>query len=157
MRISDWSSDVCSSDITFNTYLAASDRFSVLVEHTWREGEMIKSGPILAATFTAHGDRHSGFRFERGGKAEYFSADGRPLKKSFIRMPLQYTRISSRFTSARKHPVLGRTRAHQGVDFAAPTGTPVMAAGNARVAFVGWKGGYGRAVVRDHGDRKGKR
>src|SRR3546814_9633253 len=95
---------------------------------------MSKSGPILAATFTAHGDMHSGFRFERGGKAEYFSADGRPLKKAFIRMPVQYTRISSRFTSARKHPVLGRTRAHQGVDFAAPTGTPVMAAGTARVA-----------------------
>src|SRR3546814_11707296 len=66
-------------------------------------------------------------------------------------MPVQYTRISSRFTSARKHPVLGRTRAHQGVDFAAPTGTPVMAAGTARVAFVGWKGGYGRALILDHG------
>src|SRR3546814_7913589 len=66
-------------------------------------------------------------------------------------MPVQYTRISSRFTSARKHPILGRTRAHQGVDFAAPTSTPVMAAGNARVAFVGWKGGYGRAVILDHG------
>src|SRR3546814_12265649 len=94
---------------------------------------------------------HSGCRFERGGKAEYFSADGRPLKKAFIRIPVQYTRISSRFTSARKHPVLGRTRAHQGVDFAAPTGTPVMAAGTARVAFVGWKGGSGRAVIRDPG------
>ena len=57
----------------------------------------------------------------------------------------------SGFSSARKHPILGRTRAHQGVDFAAPTGTPIMAAGNARVAFVGWKGGYGRAVILDHG------
>lgn len=138
-------------DIDFNSDVAASDRFSVVVEQTWREGEMIKSGPILAATFTAHGDMHSGFRFERNGKDEYFSADGRPLKKAFIRMPVQYTRISSKFTSARKHPILGRTRAHQGVDFAAPTGTPVMAAGNARVAFVGWKGGYGRAVILDHG------
>ena len=143
--------DIFKYDINFNTDVAASDRFSVVVEQTWREGEMIKSGPILAATFTAHGDMHSGFRFERGDKAEYFSADGRPLKKAFIRMPVQYTRISSRFTSSRKHPILGRTRAHQGVDFAAPTGTPVMAAGNARVAFVGWKGGYGRAVILDHG------
>src|SRR3546814_2473629 len=82
---------------------------------------------------------------------EYFRADGRPLKKAFLRMPVKYTRSSSRFTSARKHPILGRTRAHQGVDFAAPTSTPVMAAGNARVAFVGWKGGYGRAVILDHG------
>ena len=66
-------------------------------------------------------------------------------------MPVQYTRISSGFTSARKHPILGRVRAHQGVDFAARKGTPVMAAGNARVAFVGWKGGYGRTVILDHG------
>jgi len=138
-------------DIDFNSDVAASDRYSVVVEQTWREGEMIKSGPILAATFTAHGKMHSGFRFERDGKGEYFSADGRPLKKAFIRMPVQYTRISSKFSSSRKHPILGRTRAHQGVDFAAPTGTPVMAAGNARVAFVGWKGGYGRAVILDHG------
>ncbi len=138
-------------DIDFNSDVAASDRFSVVVEQSWREGELIKSGPILAATFTAHGDLHSGFRYVRNGKAEYFSADGRPLKKAFIRMPVQYTRISSRFTSARKHPILGRVRAHQGVDFAAPTGTPVMAAGDARVAFVGWKGGYGRAVILDHG------
>src|SRR3546814_2526769 len=73
--------DIFKYDINFNTDVAASDRFSVVVEQTWREGEMIKSGPILAATFTAHGDMHSGFRFERGGKAEYFSADGRPLTK----------------------------------------------------------------------------
>ncbi|HVI57837.1 MAG TPA: M23 family metallopeptidase [Luteimonas sp.] len=138
-------------DIDFNSDVAASDRFSVVVEQSWREGELIRSGPILAATFTAHGDLHSGFRYVRSGKAEYFSADGRPLKKAFIRMPVSYTRISSRFTSARKHPILGRVRAHQGVDFAAPTGTPVMAAGDARVAFVGWKGGYGRAVILDHG------
>lgn len=143
--------DIFKYDINFNTDVAASDRFSVVVEQTWREGELIESGPILAATFTAHGDMHTGFRFERKGKAEYFSADGRPLKKAFIRMPVQYTRISSRFTKARKHPILGRTRAHQGVDFAAPSGTPIMAAGDARVAFIGWKGGYGRAVVLDHG------
>src|SRR5690606_14395435 len=112
---------------------------------------MIKSGPILAATFTAHGKMHSGFRFERDGKSEYFSADGRPLKKAFIRMPVQYTRISSRFSSARKHPVLGRTRPHQAVDFAAPIGTPVMAAYTAPGGLGGWKGGYGGAVILDHG------
>jgi murein DD-endopeptidase MepM/ murein hydrolase activator NlpD len=138
-------------DIDFNSDVAASDRFSVVVQQSWREGEMIRNGPILAATFTTHGDLHSGFRYVRDGKAEYFSAEGRPLKRAFIRMPVQYTRISSRFTSARLHPILGRVRAHQGVDFAAPTGTPVMAAGDARVAFVGWKGGYGRAVILDHG------
>jgi len=138
-------------DIDFNSDVVASDRFSVVVEQIWSEGELLRTGDIQAATFTVRGKPHTAFRFEHDGKTEYFDADGRPLKKAFIRMPVQYTRISSRFTSARKHPVLGRTRAHQGVDFAAPNGTPIMAAGNARVAFVGWKGGYGRTVVLDHG------
>src|SRR5690606_1770113 len=79
------------------------------------------------------------------------TADGRPLKKAFIRMPIPYARITSGFSKARKHPVLGRTRAHQGVDYGAGTGTPIHAAGDARVSFVGWKGGYGRTVVLDHG------
>ena len=138
-------------DIDFSSDVAASDRFSVVVDQIWREGELIRTGDIQAATFTAHGTPHSAFRFAHDGKTEYYTADGTPLKKAFIRMPVQYTRISSGFTSARKHPILGRVRAHQGVDFAARKGTPVMAAGNARVAFVGWKGGYGRTVILDHG------
>jgi len=138
-------------DIDFSSDVAASDRYSVVVDQVWREGELIRTGDIQAATFTVRGKPHLAFRFEHDGKAEYFDQDGRPLKKAFIRMPVQYTRISSRFSNARKHPVLGRTRAHKGVDFAAPSGTPIMAAGNARVSFVGWKGGYGRAVVLDHG------
>ncbi len=138
-------------DIDFSSDVVASDRYSVVVEQLWREGELLRTGNIQAATFTVRGKPHSAFRFERDGKAQYYTAEGRPLKGAFIRMPVQYTRISSRFTKARKHPVLGRTRAHQGVDFAAGTGTPIKAAGNARVAFVGWKGGYGRTVILDHG------
>lgn len=138
-------------DIDFSSDVVATDRYSVVVDQIWREGEMIRTGDIQAATFTVRGKPHTAFRFEHDGKAEYFDQDGRPLKKAFIRMPVQYTRISSRFSSARKHPILGRTRAHQGVDFAAPTGTPVMAAGNAKVVFKGWKGGYGRTVILDHG------
>ncbi len=137
-------------DIDFNSDVASSDRFSVVVEQTYREGELIRSGPVQVATFTAKGKMHTGFRFERNGKAEYFSAEGRPLKKSFIRMPIPYARLSSGF-GARRHPVLGRMRMHKGVDYAAGSGTPIMAAGDARVAFMGWKGGYGRAVILDHG------
>lgn len=137
-------------DIDFNEDVGAKDRFSVVVEQTWREGELIRTGPVLAATFTARDKLHSGFRFERGGKAEYFTADGRSLRKSFIRMPIPYARLTSGF-GTRRHPVLGKSRMHKGVDYAAGTGTPIMAAGDARVQFVGWKGGYGRAVILDHG------
>ncbi|MEO6170301.1 MAG: peptidoglycan DD-metalloendopeptidase family protein [Lysobacter sp.] len=127
------------------------DRFSVVYDQVWREGELVGSGDIRAATFTTGGKTYSGFRFEHAGKVGYYTADGKPLKKSFIRMPIPYARVTSGFSSARKHPVLGRTRAHQGVDYGAGSGTPIMAAGDARVQFVGWKGGYGRTVILDHG------
>ncbi|MEG3192830.1 peptidoglycan DD-metalloendopeptidase family protein [Lysobacter sp. D1-1-M9] len=143
--------DIFQYDIDFNSDIRKGDRFSVVFEEVWREGERIGTGDVLAATFTTGGKTYSGFRFEREGKAEYFTADGRPLKKSFIRMPVQYARITSGFSRARVHPVLGRTRRHDGVDYGAGTGTPIMAAGDARVQFVGWKSGYGRTVVLDHG------
>ncbi len=142
--------DIFKYDIDFKEDVGADDRFSVVVEQTWREGELLRTGPVLAATFTIDGKLHTGFRYERNGKPEYFTGDGRPLKRSFIRMPIPYARLTSGFGS-RRHPVLGRVRMHQGVDYAAGTGTPVMAAGDARVQFVGWKGGYGRAVILDHG------
>jgi murein DD-endopeptidase MepM/ murein hydrolase activator NlpD len=137
-------------DIDF-TDAQKGDRFSVVYEQIWREGERIGTGNIAAATFTTGGKTYSGFRFEHDGKVGYYTADGRPLKKAFIRMPIPYARITSGFSKARKHPVLGRTRAHQGVDYGAGTGTPIHAAGDAKVSFVGWKGGYGRTVVLDHG------
>lgn len=137
-------------DIDF-TDAQKGDRFSVVYDETWREGERIDGGVIRAATFTTGGKTYTGFRFEHDGTVAYYDADGRPLKKAFIRMPIPYARITSGFSSARKHPVLGRVRAHKGVDYGAGSGTPIMAAGDARVAFVGWKGGYGRTVVLDHG------
>lgn len=142
--------DIFKYDIDFNEDVGANDRFSVVVEQTWREGELVSTGPVLAATFTSDGKLHTGFRFERDGKSEYFTGDGRPLKKSFIRMPIPYARLSSGF-GARRHPVLGRMRMHKGVDYAAGSGTPIMAAGDARVKSAGWMGGYGNAVVLDHG------
>ena len=137
-------------DIDFNTDVAASDRFSVVVEQVYREGELLRTGNVLAAVFTAKGKPYTAFRFEHDGKAEYYNAEGRPLKKSFIRMPIQYARLTSRF-GARRHPIKGTVRQHKGVDYAARTGTPIMAAGDGRVQFVGWRGGYGRTVILDHG------
>jgi len=143
--------DIFKYDIDFNSDLGPDDRFSVLVEQTWREGELVSTSPVAAATFTVDGKLYSGFRYARaGGKPEYFTSEGRPLKKSFIRMPIQYARLSSKF-GARRHPVLGTMRMHKGVDYAAPTGTPIMAAGDARVQFSGWQRGYGNVVILDHG------
>lgn len=149
-NISTLTDEIFKYDIDFDSDVGIHDRFSVVVEQTWREGELLRTGPILAATFTSGGKLHSGFRYLRDNKAEYFTGDGRPLKKTFIRMPIPYARISSSF-GMRRHPVLGTLRGHMGIDYAASSGTPIMAAGDARVAFVGWKGGYGRAVILDHG------
>ncbi len=126
------------------------DRFSAVVEEVWREGERIGGGRILAASFTTGGKTYTGLRFDQDGKVGYYTPDGRPLKKSFIRMPIPYARLSSSF-GARRHPVLGKMRMHKGVDYAAGTGTPIMAAGDAKVQFVGTQRGYGNVVILDHG------
>ncbi len=137
-------------DIDFSKDIQPGDRFSVVMDETWREGEKVDTSKILAATFTSDGKTYSGFRFDRNGKSEYFDVNGRPLKKSFIRMPIPFARLSSTF-GARKHPVLGKMRMHKGVDYAARTGTPIMAAGDARVQFAGVQRGYGNVVILDHG------
>ena len=142
--------DIFKYDIDFSKDVQPGDRFNVVYDETWREGQRIDASKVLAATFTTGGKTYTGFRFERNGKAEYFDADGRPLKKSFIRSPIQFARLSSNF-GARRHPVLGSMRMHKGVDYAARTGTPIMAAGDARVQFAGWQGGYGNTVILDHG------
>jgi murein DD-endopeptidase MepM/ murein hydrolase activator NlpD len=137
-------------DIDFVEDVRDGDTFQVVYEDLWREGQRVGSGNILGATFTNRGKRFTAFAFERNGKIEYFDETGRPLRKVLMRIPIEFARLSSTF-GMRKHPVLGRMRAHKGVDYAARTGTPIMAAGDGRVAFAGWKSGYGRAVIIDHG------
>jgi murein DD-endopeptidase MepM/ murein hydrolase activator NlpD len=141
-----------SYDIDFTQDLRDGDRFQVVYEEIWRDGERLRSGGVVAASFINRGKEFTALRYQRNGKDEYFDLSGRPLKKSFMRMPIEFARISSRFNPRRKHPVLGTVRAHKGVDYAASTGTPIMAAGDARVSFVGWQNGYGRTVVLDHGN-----
>lgn len=137
-------------DIDFARQIQPGDRYSVMIEELWREGERVGSGEVVAATFTTGGRTFTGFRFEHDGKVEYYDADGRPLKRSFIRSPIEFARLSSRFGS-RRHPILGTMRMHNGVDYAARTGTPIMAAGDARVQFRGRQRGYGNTVILDHG------
>src|SRR5690606_13964288 len=105
-------------DSDFDLDLDPDDRFSVVVDQSWRNGQLVKTGPVLAATFTVDHKLKSAFRFMRNGKPEYFTPDGRSLKRPFIRMPIPYARISSGF-GMRKHPVLGRMRGHMGIDYAA--------------------------------------
>ncbi|MEZ5464175.1 MAG: peptidoglycan DD-metalloendopeptidase family protein [Lysobacteraceae bacterium] len=139
-------------DIDFAQDLRIGDRFYVVYDEVYRDGERISSGNILAAAFVNQGREFSAYRYVfADGRDAYFDHEGRPMKKSFLRMPIEFARLSSRFSSARKHPVLGKVRAHKGVDYAARTGTPIMSAGDGRVSHAGWINGYGRTIIVDHG------
>ncbi len=139
-------------DIDFAQDLRIGDTFSVIYEQVYRDGELLRDGDVLAVSFVNRGKRYVALRHVRAdGKVEYFDQDGRPMRKEFLRTPVDFTRISSRFSLARRHPILGTMRAHRGVDYAAPTGTPVYAAGDARVQFRGRQGGYGNTIILDHG------
>jgi len=142
--------DVFKYDIDFVEDLNDGDTFHVVYEDQWREGQRMRNGAVLAARIVTRGKTYTAYRFSKNGQAEYFDQNGNPLKKVLMRIPIEYGRLSSSF-GMRNHPVLGRMRMHKGVDYAARTGTPIMAAGDGRVTFVGWKNGYGRTVVIDHG------
>ncbi len=144
--------DAFGYDIDFAQDLRPGDSFTVIYNSAWREGEKLRDGDIQAAYFVNRGKRFSAIRYtDSHGNSAMYSADGRPLRKSFLRTPVAFTRISSYFSLARKHPILGYTRAHQGVDYAAPTGTPIHAAGDGRIVFRGSQHGYGNVVIIDHG------
>jgi murein DD-endopeptidase MepM/ murein hydrolase activator NlpD len=139
-------------DIDFVLDIQAGDRFTVVYEELFQDGVPLRTGNILAAKFVNAGREYRAVRYvDAQGHGEYFTPDGRSLRKAFIRAPVQFSRVSSRFNSARKHPILNRIRAHKGVDYAAPVGTPVRAAGEGRVRFVGRQGGYGNVVELEHG------
>jgi murein DD-endopeptidase MepM/ murein hydrolase activator NlpD len=139
-------------DIDFVLDIQAEDRFTVVYEEVSQDGEFLRTGNILAAKFTNEGREFRAVRYvDEQGRAEYFTPDGKSLRKAFMRSPVQFSRISSRFNPSRRHPVLNTIRAHRGVDYAAPVGTPVRAAGEGRVRFVGKQGGYGNVIELEHG------
>lgn len=141
-------------DIDFAQDIQPHDNFKVLYEEYFVNGVKVGNGPIVAAEFTNNGKEYRAIRYtDADGFTSYFSPLGQSLKKAFIRTPVQYTRISSHFNLHRRHPVLHKIRAHRGVDYAAPTGTPVKAAGQGKIMFVGRKGGYGNTIVLQHGSK----
>jgi len=139
-------------DIDFVLDIQAGDRFTVVYEEIFQDGVPLRIGNILAAKFVNDGREYRAVRYtDAEGHGQYFSPDGKSLRKAFIRAPVQFSRVSSRFNPSRKHPVLNRIRAHRGVDYAAPVGTPVRAAGEGRVKFVGRQGGFGNVIELEHG------
>jgi murein DD-endopeptidase MepM/ murein hydrolase activator NlpD len=143
--------DIFGWDIDFVLDVRPGDSFVVTYPEVWRDGAYVKDGPILAAAFVNQGKEFQAVRYtDPQGGSHYYTPDGRSLHKAFLRAPVEFTRVSSRFNSARFHPILNRIRAHQGVDYAAPMGTPVRAAGDGRIRFAGVKGGYGNLVEIEH-------
>jgi murein DD-endopeptidase MepM/ murein hydrolase activator NlpD len=138
-------------DIDFIQDVREGDEFTVIYEELWRDGAKLRNGEIVAAEFVNQGKVYRAARFrDASGHSDYFTPDGHSMRKAFLRAPLEFTRISSRFNPSRKHPVLNTIRAHRGVDYAAPTGTPIRAAGDGKVTFRGVQGGYGNVIVLQH-------
>jgi murein DD-endopeptidase MepM/ murein hydrolase activator NlpD len=144
--------EMFSTNIDFRSDLKRGDRFNVVYETFWQDGEFVRAGRILAGEFTNKGTTYQSVWFEdpttkSGGG--YYSFDGKSLKKAFLKSPLEFSRISSGF-SMRVHPISGNWKQHKGIDFAAATGTPIRAAGDGTVDFAGQQGGYGNVVVLKH-------
>ncbi len=145
--------DIFGWDIDFALDIRSGDQFTVLYEELYRDGEKIRSGNILAAEFTNRGKTYVAIRYTTPeGRSGYYSPDGMRMRKAFRRTPVEFSRISSRF-GKRFHPILNRMRAHKGVDYAAPTGTPIRATSDGKVIHKGRKGGYGKTVILKHGKR----
>ncbi len=138
-------------DIDFALEIRNGDRFKVIYEADFLDGKKYRDGDILAAEFVNNGRIYRAFRYTTPeGDKDYYDTEGHIMRKAFLRTPVKFTRISSRFTRRRWHPVLKKWRSHKGVDYAAPRGTPIKAAGKGKIIFRGWKGGYGRVIMIQH-------
>ena len=139
-------------DVDFVLDIRTGDNYYVQYEEIWQNGEYVMDGEIIAAEFNNNGRTHHAIRFvDDDGRSDYFTPDGHSVRKAFLRAPVDFTRISSNFNPRRRHPILNTIRAHRGVDYAAPRGTPIKAAGDGKVIFRGVKGGYGNTIILQHG------
>ncbi len=141
-------------DVDFALDIRKGDSFTVVYEEHYLDGKKLRNGKILAAEFNNRGKSYRAVRYtDSQGNSDYYSPDGKSMRKAFLRTPVEFSRISSRFNLKRKHPVLNKIRAHKGVDYAAPPGTPIRATGDGKIVHRGTKGGYGRTIIIQHGSR----
>jgi murein DD-endopeptidase MepM/ murein hydrolase activator NlpD len=146
--------EIFASDIDFRRDLRQGDRFSVVYESLEADGETLRAGRVLSAEFVNNGTNHEAVWFgENGARGAYYGFDGQSSRRAFLASPLEFSRVSSGY-GMRFHPVLGRNRAHLGVDYAAPTGTPVRTIADGVVSFAGWQRGYGNVIEVSHRDNK---
>ena len=141
-------------DIDFALSLRKGDQFTVVYEKLFVDDKEYDSGDIISAEFTNQNQSFTAVRFkDKKGNTSYYSPEGKSMRKAFLRTPIEFARISSHFNLRRRHPVLNKIRAHKGVDYAARTGTPITSTGDGKIIFRGRKGGYGRVVIVQHGQK----
>jgi murein DD-endopeptidase MepM/ murein hydrolase activator NlpD len=139
-------------DIDFALDIRRGDRFALIFEEIYRDGQFLRQGAIVAARFVNRGESFEAIRFDAGDGPDYYAPDGRPMRKQFLRAPINFTRVSSNFNPRRLHPVTRRIRPHNGTDYAAPTGTPVWAAGDGTVIEAGYTRANGNYIFLKHGN-----
>ena len=139
-------------DVDFVLDIRGGDHYYILFEEIYQDGLYVTDGNVIAAEFNNNGRTFQAIRFvDKGGRSDYYTPEGLSVRKAFVRAPVDFTRISSSFNPRRKHPILNTIRAHRGVDYAAPSGTPINTAGDGKVIFRGKKNGYGNAIIVQHG------
>jgi murein DD-endopeptidase MepM/ murein hydrolase activator NlpD len=139
------------TEIDFHHDLHKDDQFAVAYEAFYDGADLIRAGRLVAAEFINRGEAHRLVYYEDGiGDGDYFTPEGKSLKRAFLRSPLEFSRVSSGFSMARLHPISGEWRAHRGVDFPAPTGTPILATCEGTVEFAGQQNGYGNVIELKH-------
>ena len=145
--------EILAWDIDFVFDIRVNDDFYILYEEIWQDNKFVTEGKIIAIEFNNNGRTIQAVRFtNNNGESNYFTPEGKNMKKAFVRAPLDFTRVSSNFNPNRKHPILNTIRAHRGVDYAAPRGTNIKASGDGKVIFKGIKGGYGNVIILQHGE-----